>query len=388
MPSGICARSYWRCLVSPKPTRDFGAELADLQTRRRVARDEHAFIGRAAQVLLTEAHEELAHGWAAGDRHNRLSLLAAVVAEQLAADAHDRRMRQDTDERIMRALGRLRAMSSSRDMSRRAPAELREAGGFTRVMISSAHGSRWLPDTVRTEDHADPQAVEFERFARDGNEIPLARMMLETEMIRHRVPVIVEDAENDPRTYKPLVRVTRSRSYVAAPIATNRRVISFMHADRIGQHGEVTEGDLQSIRLFTTEFAVLFECATLAERIASQRADIETVFRRAVEDVGSFADDPLLLANRTDVPPRAAPRVGGHAEVDIRRDRLTAREREVLTLVATGATNQTIAQELVLSTDTVKSHLRKILRKLRASSRAEAVARYLQLRAPDGETVP
>jgi DNA-binding CsgD family transcriptional regulator len=291
-------------------------------------------------------------------------------------------MRREADARIGRSLERLSTLSSSRAMSRRAPAELRDAAGFTRVMISAAHGSRWLPDTMRSEDHADPLAVEFERFARDGNEIPLARMMLETEMIRHRVPVIVRNAETDPRTYKPLVRVTRSRSYVAAPIATNRRVIGFMHADRFDQRSDITEGDLESIRLFTTEFGIIFERATLAERIRSQRTDVEDVFHASIQQLRSL-EGPLMLAAERDLAPPVPPALGGADLDQAGRDLLSRREREVLMLVAQGATNRAIAQELVLSTDTVKTHVTKVMRKLRASSRAEAVARYLQLRGLD-----
>ena len=44
-----------------------------------------------------------------------------------------------------------------------------------------------------------------------------------------------------------------------------------------------------------------------------------------------------------------------------------------------GSTNAAIANELVISEGTVKSHVKHILRKLRASNRAEAVSRYLRL---------
>jgi len=53
--------------------------------------------------------------------------------------------------------------------------------------------------------------------------------------------------------------------------------------------------------------------------------------------------------------------------------RLTAREMEVLTLVAEGLNNREIGQRLFISENTVKNHIRNILEKLHLHSRMEAV---------------
>jgi len=59
---------------------------------------------------------------------------------------------------------------------------------------------------------------------------------------------------------------------------------------------------------------------------------------------------------------------------------LTAREVEVLKLIAEGASNQVIAQRLVISEHTVKAHITSIFSKLQVTSRTEAAARARELR--------
>ncbi|ABG05546.1 two component transcriptional regulator, LuxR family [Rubrobacter xylanophilus DSM 9941] len=60
-------------------------------------------------------------------------------------------------------------------------------------------------------------------------------------------------------------------------------------------------------------------------------------------------------------------------------EELTAREREVLVLMARGRTNPEIARELVISRGTAKSHVQNIIRKLGVSDRTQAVARAFEL---------
>jgi len=70
---------------------------------------------------------------------------------------------------------------------------------------------------------------------------------------------------------------------------------------------------------------------------------------------------------------------GAAAAVPGLAEQLTARELEVLALVAAGTPNPRIAEELVVTLDTVKKHVSHLLGKLGAANRTEAVTRARQL---------
>jgi LuxR family maltose regulon positive regulatory protein len=58
---------------------------------------------------------------------------------------------------------------------------------------------------------------------------------------------------------------------------------------------------------------------------------------------------------------------------------LTARELEVLRLLAAGKPNRAIAEQLVVTLDTVKSHVTHIFDKLGVTNRTQAVSRAREL---------
>jgi len=74
----------------------------------------------------------------------------------------------------------------------------------------------------------------------------------------------------------------------------------------------------------------------------------------------------LLIADFTSRPKRPEPTAA-------QLKWLTAREREVMTLVASGLSNDEIAEELVISRATAKTHVSRAMRKLRAHDRAQLV---------------
>jgi LuxR family maltose regulon positive regulatory protein len=88
----------------------------------------------------------------------------------------------------------------------------------------------------------------------------------------------------------------------------------------------------------------------------------------------------ILAAFETRDDPQAAeggPASGAQHEPLV--DPLTPRELEVLALLARHLTNRQIAEELVISSGTVKTHTLRIYRKLGVRGRQQAVARAQEL---------
>jgi DNA-binding CsgD family transcriptional regulator len=65
---------------------------------------------------------------------------------------------------------------------------------------------------------------------------------------------------------------------------------------------------------------------------------------------------------------------GGQPASSGRSDRLSAREKDVLGGLANGSSTEEIGVTLTMSPHTVRTHLRNIMRKLDANTRAHAVA--------------
>jgi LuxR family maltose regulon positive regulatory protein len=125
------------------------------------------------------------------------------------------------------------------------------------------------------------------------------------------------------------------------------------------------------VRVFADEGASMG--ALLGRLVAAQRAE-----QAAGHGVPLSCLARLLRAfDATNATPH--PGRGSAAAVPGMIEPLTARELEVLQLLAAGTTNQRIAGQLVVTLDTIKKHITHILAKLGAGNRTEAVARARQL---------
>jgi LuxR family transcriptional regulator, regulator of acetate metabolism len=248
-----------------------------------------------------------------------------------------------------------------RELGQRGVRELCQTLGFDRALLFAVEHDELVAEAVWFS--GDPEwAQEFLKLARRDEVRPrLDHMLLESEVVRRRRPLLVLDPENDPRTYKPLVRASRTQSYVAAPIMPGGHVIAMLHVDRYLSGQEMTEADAELLWAFCEGFGYAYERMRLLSRL-----------RRHAAELAHTGGMPMMTPIAT--PPQKA-----RSNVEIADSPLTAREREVIALVSAGATNQEIASRLVISESTVKSHVKHILRKLGAANRAEAVSRHLSM---------
>ncbi|MDN5797725.1 MAG: response regulator transcription factor [Intrasporangium sp.] len=97
--------------------------------------------------------------------------------------------------------------------------------------------------------------------------------------------------------------------------------------------------------------------------------DLLTAIRRVADGDAVFS--PRLAGFVLDAFGAAA---GEVAEIDEELDRLSAREREVMRLIARGYQYKEVAKELFISVKTVETHVSSVLRKLQLSSRHELTA--------------
>ncbi len=85
-----------------------------------------------------------------------------------------------------------------------------------------------------------------------------------------------------------------------------------------------------------------------------------------------------LMQGGAALEPKVAAHVLGHLADDEAGDGLSEREMDVLRLLPSGSSNKTIAAQLGLSENTVKSHISHLFSKLGVQSRAEAVSAAMQ----------
>lgn len=307
------------------------------------AEEMRALVDAIADMLQTEAVERR--------RSARLAALAADL-QQLALDLQ----RHDASERALRSAGfgrelrRLQGATGSTGLIGRACEEVRRSCGLERVLMSRVTRGRCQPWHANDDSRSEPWFATWVE-----GEIDLHALAIDHVVAERRADVI----DTTTRENHPMVSLSQTRAYVVAPIMPGGEVVGLFQADhgRQGAPGDETDRDI--LRVFTDVFAHVYQRAFLLERLHAQRRHVRETL--ALVDVDLSASSPVWH----ELPAEGLPGL----------DELTAREHDVLTLLARGHGNGAIAEQLTLSPRTVKTHVSHILLKLGARNRSEVIAR-------------
>jgi DNA-binding CsgD family transcriptional regulator len=272
--------------------------------------------------------------------------------------------------RVRQALSKLRTSESLAELYERATRALCQSCGFGRAVLFRLQGREMVPESVYFTD--DPAwAEDFYRRAQTDR-MRIDYDIVETEMISTRAPMIVPEAQRNPRGFKPLVVASKTRSYVAAPLIPQNMLIGFIHADRYFEDRDVDEFDRDMLGTFAEGLGYAIHRTALLERVATQRAQIHRL-RSVVDEMVTKVSAAVTVLD-TDVE-------GGPTApvVTVPRFEITRREDAILRLLDEGASDDEIAARLEIPRASVDWHLDQLMDKLGAGTPMAAVSRWRSL---------
>ncbi|MFC9553442.1 LuxR C-terminal-related transcriptional regulator [Rhodococcus sp. NPDC056960] len=324
-------------------------------------------------VIRAFAARKLREGVASPEHTLRL---AELVTELDAASRENitRRLRVHTAQ--FEALQQVvRALDTGTDrLAEVVTQELCTSLGYGKAMFSVVRGSTWSPIALAVNPELSGDFHDL-ITAIDGREISLREAPREAELVRRRKPYAVDAADTYRHTYRPLIDLSRPAGYLAVPIVVDARAVAMIHVDR--QSDSLSDTDVHLVAVLAGACASSKERADLRRQISTRNEHVDAEIQRLTQALRHL-EQPLTMPelDTCDLPRTGTANVDDSAPAPIvpRAHTLTAREREVLTLMATGATNAAISRRLCISDGTVKSHVQRIFKKLGVSTRAEVAA--------------
>lgn len=240
--------------------------------------------------------------------------------------------------------------------------------GFRKAVYSPASRTGWSPTTIAFHPSI---ANEFRplKSAIEQLSLPRGAAPREESVMRSGRSIVVEPKDVYRDTYRPLVELSRPRGYLTVPVVAAGRITAILHADH--DEIEIAESDLTALHNAAEICGVAEERTALRARIAARHNRAGDALRALSQALHEIEQSRLSLADTL------------AAESTARRDRpapldccgvLSTREHEIFAAIARGASNADVAQRLFIAEGTVKSHVRRIYRKLNLTSRAEAAA--------------
>ena len=253
-------------------------------------------------------------------------------------------MQQEMMEGVNSSLERLRAAETVEEFARMLPFEVVSLG-YVRSLFSWVDHMQWVAHSA----HSTQGEEESQLLVEAGRQDPLRdlRGFFEFEMIQNRRPILRQGIRASGRVHPEIMNITESDAYVASPLIVFGQVAGFVSLDVHQKTGTVDQFDRDLLGMFTSGAGIALERLQAQERYVSEAGAWFPAGGRGAE--GCPRDE---------------------------LDSLTRREVEILGLLSEGHTNTEIAEVLVISEGTAKTHVRNVLRKLGVSNRTQAAAMY------------
>jgi DNA-binding CsgD family transcriptional regulator len=273
--------------------------------------------------------------------------------------------RSDARERVADAVRRLGEVGSPQGILERAAEELGTSSEFGRVLIGEVRSDGLHARSLWSDGDSDGAATALEELRRAP--VPLEYPTIEDEVARRPRTEIVDARAARSRAAPRLTEVLGWEEYVITALVVQGSTVGLLHADAGPASGgrALDPLDAEIAARYAEGVTGVFERAVLRDMLQLHhhelRSGVEWMSARLSQLAGGGGGEGTALADGPDA---------GGAEA------LTARELDVLRLLARGQTNLEIAQALVVREGTIKYHVKNILRKLGATSRADAVSRY------------
>jgi DNA-binding CsgD family transcriptional regulator len=261
---------------------------------------------------------------------------------------------------LTEGIRRVKKAGSLQGLGRQACAELCDALGFANALLSFVEDDGFVVE-------------ESDRCLGGPTVIRRRGCVAERHCIRLRDTIRTND-DDVPASpgYRDLLG---SVDYLVAPVIAESRVVALLHVS-CGNEGGLSTRDIDLLDTFASAYSLLHERMLNTERVQQQRTSIARAAARLTEEADRIAAAAISLDieydNRVE-PPTIAPDSALAAS-------LSDREREVFERLVLGASNAEIADQLVITVETVKTHVKRILRKIGAINRSEAIALYMEAR--------
>jgi DNA-binding CsgD family transcriptional regulator len=338
------------------------ADTSDPHWRPRLS-DARAVVD-GAWAALADLLDDKPHAGAVLDLLRKLTLADDAVVRAAKAP-----------RLLGQVLGRLESTPSTvADLVNVGP-QLTRYLGFDRSIVSRIVDGVWVSESVYVADNPG-WADEINRVGQEMPQ-PLVPGLHETEVVRRREAMIVTDVQADARVHRPIADASRSSSYVAAPIVSGNQVVGLLHGDCYIQGRDPDAADCEALAMYAKGFQLALSRAHTAERLQKVGSELRNIANECHDGVAAAHEFSLEREPDRSADFLLASRVTKQALRSV-RGLLTAREIQILELMAEGMSNARIGEKLVISEGTVKQHVKHVLRKLNAGNRVEAVSMLYQ----------